>query len=329
MADTSYYGNSAAAAPAPKPTMDQGKIFVGGLSWQTTEESLRWHFEQYGPVESVDVMKDRHTGDPRGFAFVVFKDGATIDLVMNEDKHEINHKIVDVKRAQARGLAPPSIHEREQAALAAQAAASNASATSSYRPNNGSEGGGDGGGGDEASPEQMGNKVFVGGIPPHIDRDGLTELFSQFGTVVDAIVMVDQVTMRSRCFGFVTFENGSNGAHRAIEAQPLSVQGRNVEVKLATPRAEQKRVQPAGPKHVGLRAGQSSSSSGEFSGLAVSYGRSGWKAGYGSRAFGKGGWAVQGWEDGGPAPERAGFSFDMLRRSSASEEQPPAKRSRH
>jgi RNA-binding protein Musashi len=327
MADTSYYGNSAAPAPAPKPTMDQGKIFVGGLSWQTTEESLRWHFEQYGPVQSVEVMKDRHTGDPRGFAFVVFQDGATIDLVMNEGKHEINHKVVDVKRAQARGVAPPSIHEREQAALAAQAAASNA-ATSSYRPN-GSEGGDGGGGGDEASPEQMGNKVFVGGIPPHIDRDGLKGIFEQFGTVVDAIVMVDQVTMRSRCFGFVTFENGSNGAHRSIEAQPLSVQGRNVEVKLATPRAEQKRVPPAGPKHVGLRAGQSSSSSGEFAGLAVSYGRSGWKAGYGSRAFGKGGWAVQGWEDGGPAPERAGFSFDMLRRSSASEEQPPAKRSRH
>ena len=89
---------------------DLSKIFVGGLSWQTTEESLRFHFEQFGPVAHVDVMKDRVTGDPRGFAFVVFRDPATIDLVMNEGKHEINHKIVDVKRAQARGQAPPSIH---------------------------------------------------------------------------------------------------------------------------------------------------------------------------------------------------------------------------
>jgi RNA-binding protein Musashi len=320
MADTSYYGNSSAPAAAAKPNLDQGKIFVGGLSWQTTEESLRWHFEQYGPVQSVEVMRDRHTGDPRGFAFVVFQDGATIDLVMNEDKHEINHKIVDVKRAQARGLAPPSIHGRELAAQ--EQAAASAAPAASHRPS-GAEGGDN-----DASPEQMGNKVFVGGIPPNIDRDGLKGIFEQFGVVVDAIVMVDQVTMRSRCFGFVTFENGSNGAHLAIAKQPLSVQGRSVEVKLATPRAEQKRVVPAGPKHVGLRAGQSSSSSGEFAGLAVAYGRSGWKAGYGSRAFGKGGWAVQGWEDGGPAPERAGFSFEMLRRSSG-EEQPPSKRSRH
>lgn len=41
---------------------DHSKIFVGALSWQTTEESLRIHFEQYGPVQSVEVVRDRHTG---------------------------------------------------------------------------------------------------------------------------------------------------------------------------------------------------------------------------------------------------------------------------
>jgi RNA recognition motif-containing protein len=149
--------------------------------------------------------------------------------------------------------------------------------------------------------------------------------------VVDAIVMIDQVTNRSRCFGFVTFENGSSGAQRVIEKQPLSIQGRHVEVKLATPKAEQRR-QPmaAGPKHVGLRAGMSSSSStGEYSGLAVSYGRSGWKAGYGTYAFGQAGWGVQGWEDMGTVMERSGFSFTMLRDSSSGRELPPAKRVRY
>jgi RNA-binding protein Musashi len=57
-------------------------------------------------------MRDRVTGDPRGFAFVVFGDGATVDLAMAEAKHEINRKIVVVKRAQARGVARPSIHEK-------------------------------------------------------------------------------------------------------------------------------------------------------------------------------------------------------------------------
>lgn len=68
MAD--YYGTAGGAAPSVGASVpgsslahpDHGKIFVGGLSWQTTEESLRWHFEQYGPVLSVEVMRDRNTG---------------------------------------------------------------------------------------------------------------------------------------------------------------------------------------------------------------------------------------------------------------------------
>ena len=173
------------------------------------------------------------------------------------------------------------------------------------------------------------------GIPPSVDRDELKQIFEQFGVVVDAIVMIDQATNRSRCFGFVTFENGCNGAQKAIDKQPLHIQGRHVEVKLATPKAEQRRQPPSvEPKHVGLRAGMasSSSSSGEYAGLAVAYGWSGWKAGYGTFAFGKAGWGVQGWEDMGSTPERTGFSFSMLRDLPSvvsSKDVPPAKRARY
>jgi len=295
---------------------DQSKIFVGGLSWQTTEESLQFHFEQYGSVEKVDLMRDRNTGDPRGFAFVVFRDPSTIDLVMNEDKHEINHKIVDVKRAQARGQAPPSIHGgsneihhfNDNNHSHNNIGHGNQHHNNHNRHHDSQQ--------QQMTPEQLHNKVFVGGIPPHIDRDGLKEIFEEFGTVVDAIVMVDQVTNRSRCFGFVTFENGSDGAQKAIDQQPLNIQGRKVEVKLATPKAEQRRIPTAaGSKHVGLRAGMSgASSSGKYAGFSVAYGRNGWKAGYGTFAFGQHGWGVKGWEDMGgyTIPERAGFSFSML-----------------
>ena len=61
-------------------------------------------------------MRDRNTGDPRGFAFVVFKSDETVDLILKNKPHEINHKVVDVKRAQARGIAPPSIHPKVRAA---------------------------------------------------------------------------------------------------------------------------------------------------------------------------------------------------------------------
>ena len=313
-----YYGHGGNTGRAAAGTaIDADKIFVGGLSWQTTEESLRYHFEQYGPVVSVEVMRDRVTGDPRGFAFVVFKDVETVDLVMNEPRHEINHKVVDVKRAQARGVAPPSIHTSKQDS--GGDITGGGSDTSQARGARGSE----------LSPEQLQNKVFVGGIPPNVDRDELKQIFEEFGQVADAIVMMDQQQMRSRGFGFVTFENGSNGAQYAIAAQPLLVHGRRVEVKLATPKGDQKRFPPVGgPSNLGLRAGMGSSS-GEFAGLAASYGRSGWKAGYGTKAFGKAGWQVEGWDDGGPAPERSGFSFEMLKQyMKDATNEPPAKRTR-
>ena len=330
MADGSYSGGPKGGG---RVALDSEKIFVGGLSWQTTEESLRYHFEQYGPVVSVEVMRDRVTGDPRGFAFVIFSKEETVDLVMKDEKHVINHKVVDVKRAQARGVAPPSIHQSRQSF--SQGGSTTAPATVKQE------------GGNMMSPEQLQNKVFVGGLPPSVDRDALRACFEQFGSVVDSIVMMDQAMQRSRGFGFITFENGTGGAQKAIAAQPVEIHGRHAEVKLATPKGEQTPRSSGGggggfhggggggassaggfhgqkPFALGLRAGVSGSSTGEFAGLAASYGRNGWKAGYGSKAFGKAGWAVHGWDDGGSAPERSGFSFDMI----SEEQPPPAKRAR-
>jgi RNA recognition motif. (a.k.a. RRM, RBD, or RNP domain) len=247
--------------------------------------------------------------------------------MIDKDKHEINHKIVDVKRAQARGVAPPSIHEKQMAAAAAAAAALAPRATA---PESAAPSAPSASSPTDPSPEQLHCKIFVGGIPPQIDRDELKVIFTEFGPVIDAIVMMDPLTQRSRCFGFVTFDpaqDGAAAARRAIAAQPLPIQGRPVEVKLATPRADPvaaggaavagggmpKRPLPPVAKHVGLRAGVSSTTTGEYAGLAVAYGRSGWKAGYGTKAFGAAGWNVFEDTGGGPLPEPAGFSFEMLK----------------
>jgi len=46
------------------------KIYVGNLSFQTTESDVRSAFEQYGTVESVSIITDRDTGRSKGFGFV-------------------------------------------------------------------------------------------------------------------------------------------------------------------------------------------------------------------------------------------------------------------
>ena len=94
-------------------------------------------------------------------------------------------------------------------------------------------------------------------------------------------------------FGFVTFENGSGGAQKAIESQPINMFGKMVEVKLATPKGGN--AGPFVPQPHHRKPVMSTSSNGEFAGLASSYGRAGWRAGYGSKAFGKAGWNVVGW----------------------------------
>ncbi len=51
------------------------KLYVGNISYTTTDEMLRGAFEQYGQVSAVDVIADRETGRSRGFAFIEMPDG--------------------------------------------------------------------------------------------------------------------------------------------------------------------------------------------------------------------------------------------------------------
>ena len=52
------------------------KIFVGNLSFQTTESDLNDAFAQHGPVEAVAIITDRETGRSKGFGFVTMTEGA-------------------------------------------------------------------------------------------------------------------------------------------------------------------------------------------------------------------------------------------------------------
>ncbi|XP_030220538.1 cold inducible RNA binding protein a isoform X3 [Gadus morhua] len=51
---------------------DEGKLFIGGLSFDTNEESLMAAFAKYGNIAKVDVIRDKDTGRSRGFGFVKF-----------------------------------------------------------------------------------------------------------------------------------------------------------------------------------------------------------------------------------------------------------------
>lgn len=77
---------------------DDRKLFVGGLSRQTTDRELKEHFGKFGEIESVTVKVDPYTGQSRGFAFIVFANPKTIDKLLTSGDHYINKRKVDPKR---------------------------------------------------------------------------------------------------------------------------------------------------------------------------------------------------------------------------------------
>jgi RNA recognition motif-containing protein len=84
----------------------------------------------------------------------------------------------------------------------------------------------------------MAKKLFVGNLPFAMTDAQLGEIFSAYGTVVSANVVVDKFSKRSKGFGFVEFESEEDAA-KAIEALDNSEQmGRNIAVKEALPKPE-------------------------------------------------------------------------------------------
>ena len=61
------------------------------------------HFERYGEITNSMIMKDRYTGQPRGFGFVTYDDPSVVDSVI-EGAHVINGKQVEIKRTIPKGF---------------------------------------------------------------------------------------------------------------------------------------------------------------------------------------------------------------------------------
>ncbi|KAF1820788.1 RNA-binding domain-containing protein [Dissoconium aciculare CBS 342.82] len=74
------------------------KMFIGGLNWETTDQSLKDYFSQFGEVTECTVMRDGATGRSRGFGFLTFKDPKTVNTVMVKE-HSLDGKLIDPKRA--------------------------------------------------------------------------------------------------------------------------------------------------------------------------------------------------------------------------------------
>ena len=154
-------------------------------------ESLRAYFEQFGEITECTVMRENQTGRSRGFGFLTFKDPKVVNVVMVKE-HILDGKIVS---------------------FLSQVHASN----------------------DEIDPKRAipreeqdrTSKIFVGGIGQDVIEEEFKEYFEQFGTVLDATLMMDKETGRPRGFGFVTFDDDS-AVENCLAQGPLAIKGKMV-----------------------------------------------------------------------------------------------------
>lgn len=75
------------------------KLYVGNLSYDTTEDGLRQLFGQFGEIESVVVITDRISGRSKGFGFVEFKEEADAEKALSLDGQEFDGRELKVSEA--------------------------------------------------------------------------------------------------------------------------------------------------------------------------------------------------------------------------------------
>lgn len=200
--DTEEGFSSAGEEPRFSPDL---KIFVGNLPFSVDSAQLAETFSNAGTVEMVEVIYDKLTGKSRGFGFVTMSTVEEVEAAVDMfSGYELQGRPMRVNSGPppSRDGPPPRRFRNES-----------------------------GGGGSDA-----GNRVFVGNLSWSVDDQSLQSFFGEFGRVVDARVVIDRETGRSKGFGFVTF-NSSNDADSAVNScNGADLDGRSIRVTIAEAR---------------------------------------------------------------------------------------------
>lgn len=176
---------------------EDAKLFVGNLPYDVDSEKLAMLFEKAGTVEIAEVIYNRETDRSRGFGFVTMSTVEEAEKAVEMfHRYDIDGRLLTVNKAAPRGTQP------------------------------------------ERAPRvfEPGFRIYVGNLPWEVDNARLEQVFSEHGKVVNARVVYDRETGRSRGFGFVTMssETELNDAIAALDGQNLD--GRAIRVNVAEDR---------------------------------------------------------------------------------------------
>jgi RNA recognition motif-containing protein len=87
----------------------------------------------------------------------------------------------------------------------------------------------------------MSISIYVGNLPYSVNEDSLKEIFSPYGSVVSARIIIDKMTSKSKGFGFVEMSTDEEANAAIKELDNGEIEGRNIKVNLARPKEDRPR----------------------------------------------------------------------------------------
>lgn len=82
--------------------MSQNKIYVGNMPFNFSETDLETTFSEYGDIERINLVLNRHTGQSRGFAFITFARQASAESALQKNGSEVKGRKISVSMAKER-----------------------------------------------------------------------------------------------------------------------------------------------------------------------------------------------------------------------------------
>lgn len=184
---------------------EERKLFLGGLSQETTEKDLKAIFKEFGTIIDCKVMRDGDTGLSRGFGFVTYACSFMTEAALDKAPFDINGTKISPKKA------TPDAPRYKQTNMEFNATL------------------------DKACDGKR--SIFIGALRDNISEEELEQYFSGFGRVVRACKLTDKETGEKRRYGFVDFAD-FGVVRKVMNITKHYIKGKRIRIDLTRPRIE-------------------------------------------------------------------------------------------
>ena len=190
------------------------QIFVHGLSWDTTSETLASTFEPFGEIEKCNVVLDKNTGKAKGYGFVLFKTRRAAVKALKNPQKKIKNRLASCQLASVGPVAggPAATHHQAQ---------------------------------DVAGQPR---KIYVSNVPTDTDPEKLRDFFAKFGDIETGPIGFDTQTGKSRGFALFVYKS-PEGFRKALQEPYKMFEGHQLHCqKAADGKSKNQSAQPPQPQ---------------------------------------------------------------------------------